>query len=162
MAYQKVSEAEEGALDLEQSTPLTQIDGDADSSNAVVRTRLLKAVGLVALAATGVAAVVMRAPSASSAMSFMTNWYYDDDSVYAPDMGKRGSWAVESYDCTEYDYDECFQGGTGAHDSCNSSYWCTALCGDMCEEGAGAICFFDKISDLKGTCEQVAALRHAE
>ena len=32
----------------------------------------------------------------------------------------------------------------------------------MCTEGAGAICFFERISDLKNTCEEVSTLRHAE
>ena len=58
MAYQKVSEAEEGTLLSEQSTPLTDIDGDADSSSATSRSRVLKVVGLVALASGGAAAVI--------------------------------------------------------------------------------------------------------
>ena len=58
MAYQKVSEAEEGTLLSEQSTPLTNIDGDADSSSATSRSRVLKVVGLVALASGGAAAVI--------------------------------------------------------------------------------------------------------
>ena len=54
MAYQKVSEVEEGEVDMDRHTPMANID---DVTDAGARSKLLKTLGLVALAAVGTAAV---------------------------------------------------------------------------------------------------------
>jgi len=71
---------------------------------------------------------------------------YDDDEFYTPDI------------CSNFDYSTCFS-TISEVEGCTSSFWCNKLCGDMCNDGAGAICFFEKISDMKDTCVMVANLR---
>ena len=71
---------------------------------------------------------------------------YDDDTYFTPDV------------CSGYDYSTCY-GDNSIVSNCVDSFWCNKLCGDMCDEGAGAICFFQKISDLQTTCSTVANLR---
>lgn len=55
MAYQKVSEVEEGEVDMDRHTPMANIDDVADVG---ARSKLLKTLGLVTLAAVGTAGVV--------------------------------------------------------------------------------------------------------
>jgi hypothetical protein len=70
---------------------------------------------------------------------------FDDDDTYTADV------------CSPYDTNTCY----GHRKGCNSSYFCSNLCGDMCSEGAGAICYYEKISHLKETCESAATLRRS-
>ena len=67
---------------------------------------------------------------------------FDDDDTYTADV------------CSPYDTNTCY----GHRKGCNSSYFCSNLCGDMCAEGAGAICYYEKISHLKETCKSAASL----
>ena len=57
MAYQKVVDAEEGVADTDRHTPMANID---DATDAGSRSKLLKSMGLVALAVAGTAGVTMR------------------------------------------------------------------------------------------------------
>jgi hypothetical protein len=68
---------------------------------------------------------------------------FDDDTTYTADV------------CSEYDTHQCYT----HRRPCNSSYYCSSLCGDACEVGAGAICYYEKISNLVETCEVVDTLR---
>lgn len=178
MAYQKVveSEAEEGLMD--RHTPLAEIDND-ESSNS--RGRLVKGLGMLALATAGTAAVMTGAKSSvgkplfSMLSAFHTHhnkndkssWYYDDDTYDSHGKYTSEEYACDVYDddtfytadlCGQYDYKECYADSSTGFGSCNESYWCSSLCGDACSEGMGAICFFEKISDLRGTCEEVAGI----
>lgn len=57
--------------------------------------------------------------------------------------------------CSSFDSTICFK-----HEdiSCEKNYWCNELCGDMCLLGEGSICFFEKISDIEGTCNKVKSI----
>mmetsp|Transcript_5374 Transcript_5374/g.10924 ORF Transcript_5374/g.10924 Transcript_5374/m.10924 type:complete len:345 (-) Transcript_5374:170-1204(-) len=176
MAYQKVVDAEEGVAlvaDTDRHTPMANID---DATDAASRSKLLKTLGLVALVAVGTAGVTMSLSGSARAtvasLSSADTWYYDDDQ-YASSK----PWAEESYECKNYkdddyytadlcgNYDsvECYEGTFESGNlACNSSYWCSELCGDYCSEGAGAICFFQKLSDLKETCQRVAEIRASD
>eukprot|EP00622_Pseudochattonella_farcimen_P006368 FR742165.1.p1 GENE.FR742165.1~~FR742165.1.p1 ORF type:complete len:194 (+),score=12.61 FR742165.1:64-582(+) len=46
--------------------------------------------------------------------------------------------------------------------SCNSSFWCNTFCGESCAESEGGICFYQKLSDLKDTCEKVDEIRRSD
>jgi len=122
------------------------------------------AIGVVAL--TGVA----KTSSVSNSLSFFsTNWYYDDDKYDA-----TSPWQASVYNCSDYDdddyytadlcesYDEitCYDYAAG-YTPCTSSYWCSTLCGDSCAEGGGALCYYEKISDLRSTCDEVNKIRTA-
>eukprot|EP00615_Pteridomonas_danica_P015154 CAMPEP_0114408400 /NCGR_PEP_ID=MMETSP0102-20121206/22667_1 /TAXON_ID=38822 ORGANISM="Pteridomonas danica, Strain PT" /NCGR_SAMPLE_ID=MMETSP0102 /ASSEMBLY_ACC=CAM_ASM_000212 /LENGTH=270 /DNA_ID=CAMNT_0001575355 /DNA_START=19 /DNA_END=831 /DNA_ORIENTATION=- len=67
---------------------------------------------------------------------------YDDDTIFTSSL------------CSQFDAAVCFT----ATDACTSDYWCNTLCGDMCDEGGGAICFFKKISTIKETCKSVSEI----
>lgn len=77
---------------------------------------------------------------------------YDDDGTFTPDL------------CSGYDWDTCF-GGTRGHvnkTNCNSSFWCNTFCADMCEDGAGAMCYYEMLSDLNYTCSRVKRILHSK
>lgn len=77
---------------------------------------------------------------------------YDDDGTFTPEL------------CSGYDWDTCF-GGTRGHvnkTNCNSSFWCNTFCADMCTEGAGAMCYYEMLSDLNSTCSRVKRILHSK
>jgi hypothetical protein len=69
--------------------------------------------------------------------------HFNDDEVYTAEV------------CGAHDYKQCF----GKKKSCASDFWCSKLCGEMCDEGAGAICYFDFFSHIEESCDRVQEIR---
>lgn len=67
---------------------------------------------------------------------------YDDDTTFTAAV------------CSEYDYKQCFK----TNNACVEDEWCNAMCGESCDEGAGAICYFELFSDMATTCDRVFLL----
>jgi len=70
---------------------------------------------------------------------------YDDDDVFTADV------------CGGFDWLVCYNART----ACNSSYYCSEFCGDSCSSGAGAVCLYETVSDMKSSCAKLAELRKA-
>ena len=71
---------------------------------------------------------------------------YDDDSVFDASL------------CEDNDAGMCGTIGTVTNTTCIGSYWCDELCGDECYAGEGAVCFYDKLTNLADTCTEVKAI----
>ena len=71
---------------------------------------------------------------------------YNDDTVFTADV------------CSTFDDAICFAGTDTINTPCNSTFWCRELCGAMCGENGGALCFYSRLNHLQHTCGVVSAI----
>ena len=71
---------------------------------------------------------------------------YNDDAVFTADV------------CSTFDDAICFAGTDTIKTPCNATFWCRELCGAMCGENGGALCFYSRLNHLQHTCGVVSAI----
>ena len=74
---------------------------------------------------------------------------YDDDGTFTEAV------------CGKTDNAICFTGTSVVLTPCNSTFWCRELCGAMCGDDAGALCFYQTLSNLETACDTVSAVLEA-
>eukprot|EP00622_Pseudochattonella_farcimen_P004099 FR739416.1.p1 GENE.FR739416.1~~FR739416.1.p1 ORF type:complete len:272 (+),score=28.83 FR739416.1:41-817(+) len=122
-------------------------------------------ISLVAIAA--VVGTVLVAGSKIHSGRLGANWGTTSSETSLEEAAAEDSWFQEDcadYDdsvyteavCGNFDSKQCHMNNTHTRTiSCTESYWCNVLCGNMCANGGGAICFYNIMSDLHATCKSV-------